>query len=126
MKRKKKEFKRPKPKRFALTDRALRKLKTIPVRYRKMYRMALERRSRRFAVRVFCLECNGWSSVDVRRCVSSGCPLYLYRFLLTSTLLKITKPEKMLKTKPSKEATPRKGKKKGKKKRKRNRLRTEE
>ncbi len=51
----------------------------IPPAYRGLYRRAITGRSRKSAVRAFCLECVGWSPKEVRLCVTKGCPLYMYR-----------------------------------------------
>jgi hypothetical protein len=32
------------------------------------------------AIRHFCLECCGWSMVDVNECASEYCPLFAFRF----------------------------------------------
>jgi len=51
----------------------------IPPAHRDRYRRAISGRSRKAAVRAFCLECVGWSAKEVRLCVTKGCPLYKYR-----------------------------------------------
>lgn len=32
------------------------------------------------AVKAFCIECNGYDREEVKRCTSTVCPLYYYRF----------------------------------------------
>lgn len=51
----------------------------IPPAHRGRYRRAITGKSRKAAIRAFCLECTGWSSKEVRLCTSPGCPLYRYR-----------------------------------------------
>jgi len=51
----------------------------IPPTYRGHYRRAITGRSRKAAIRAFCLECVGWSPKEVRLCSSPGCPLFKYR-----------------------------------------------
>ncbi len=51
----------------------------IPPAHRGRYRRASTGRSRKAAIRAFCLECVGWSSKEVKLCTSPGCPLFKYR-----------------------------------------------
>lgn len=54
-------------------------MRDVPPKYRSMYRRALAGRSRRAAIRAFCLECVGWSAAEVDGCTAPSCPLYRYR-----------------------------------------------
>jgi|GEM_PF-4582059 len=56
-----------------------RKLADTPSKYRGLYRMAWKRKSRKKAIRGFCLECVGYMPSEVRLCTSPDCPLYEYR-----------------------------------------------
>ncbi len=56
-------------------------LNRVPPLYRQIYKQAMTGRSRRMAVRAFCLECMGWSANEVRDCTAPYCPLYPYRLL---------------------------------------------
>ena len=51
----------------------------IPEKYRKMYIRAMKKRSRKAAIRSFCLECGGYLEPEVKLCTDTGCPLYQYR-----------------------------------------------
>jgi len=53
----------------------------VPERYQALYERAMTGRSRRAAVRSFCLECVGYQSDEVKACTDPGCPLYPYRIL---------------------------------------------
>ncbi len=48
----------------------------IPPKYRAMYKRAMSGRSRKAAMRIFCLECVYYSEMEVSL---SNCPLYPYR-----------------------------------------------
>lgn len=50
----------------------------IPKRYRKIFERT-QAGSRSAAVRAKCLECMGYSSVEVKTCTSPDCPLYHWR-----------------------------------------------
>ena len=50
----------------------------VPERYADMYKRA-RHGSRASALRVFCLQCVGWSSREVKACTAPACPLYAYR-----------------------------------------------
>lgn len=79
--------KRKKKSKYAHLPKAVRIAikKTIPLRYRRMYVKAMEGRSRRFAIRVFCLQCVAFVRAEVLRCMSEGCPLYPYRLLMSKS-----------------------------------------
>lgn len=49
----------------------------IPRRYRKMYDR--RKKSRKAAIRSFCLECVAYSENEVRLCTDEGCPLFRWR-----------------------------------------------
>ena len=54
-------------------------LADVPLKYRGLYRRAWEDQSRKSAIRAFCLECVGWSQVEVRTCTARVCPLFEFR-----------------------------------------------
>ncbi len=56
-----------------------RKLADIPAKYRAMYRTAWKHKSRKKAIRAFCLECVGYMPSEVRLCTSPDCPLFEFR-----------------------------------------------
>jgi len=51
----------------------------MPKDYRNNYRKAMTGKYRAAAVKAFCLECTGWQRIEVNKCGSVACPLYLYR-----------------------------------------------
>jgi len=51
----------------------------VPAKYRDGYRKAWAGKSRKAAIRAFCLECTGWSEAEVRLCTATACPLYEFR-----------------------------------------------
>ncbi len=53
----------------------------IPKKYRKLYKIAMNGRSRQAAMRMFCLECVGYVIEEVGLCIDPGCPLYPYRVI---------------------------------------------
>ena len=55
------------------------RLAQIPARQRPIFRRAWRGRSRKAAMRAFCLECMGYQSAEVNRCTAPACPLYPYR-----------------------------------------------
>lgn len=55
------------------------RLSDAPAKYRGMYRKAWEGKSRKAAIRAFCLECVGWSEHEVRLCTAPACPLFEFR-----------------------------------------------
>ena len=50
-----------------------------PPSTRESYRRAMEGRSRKAAIRAFCVMCMGYQPHHVRGCTAPGCPLYPYR-----------------------------------------------
>ena len=55
------------------------RLSQMPKKYRATYNQAMSGRSRKAAMRAFCLECCGWEIKEVFLCTDSGCNLYPYR-----------------------------------------------
>ena len=55
------------------------RLAQIPVRQRPIFLRAWTGKSRKAAIRAFCLECVGYESAEVNRCTAPACPLYPYR-----------------------------------------------
>ena len=55
------------------------KLARIPPRQRPIFLRAWTSKSRKAAIRAFCLECFGYESAEVNRCTAPTCPLYPYR-----------------------------------------------
>lgn len=54
-------------------------IEDIPKRYRDLYEQAASGRSRKAAIRAYCLMCVDWNAEEVRRCSMSECPLYPHR-----------------------------------------------
>lgn len=54
-------------------------LSDVPAHYRHLYRSAWTRRSRKAAIRAFCLACVGWQPSEVRNCTARTCSLYEFR-----------------------------------------------
>jgi hypothetical protein len=48
-------------------------------KYRGLYERAMTGKSRRAAMRSFCLECCYWQIKEVQKCGDDGCPLFPYR-----------------------------------------------
>jgi len=55
------------------------RLKSIPARYRGIFKAAYTGRSLRNAVSAFCLDCIGLDPDEIRRCSAPGCPLWSVR-----------------------------------------------
>jgi len=55
------------------------KAKRIPPLYRNWYLKAMEGNSRKNAITAMCLDCTSWNRIEVERCSSLACPLYMYR-----------------------------------------------
>ena len=49
----------------------------VPSKYRQLYDRRAK--SRKAAIRSFCLECVGYSETEVRECTDENCPLYDWR-----------------------------------------------
>ena len=56
-----------------------RRLANMPPKYRALFQRAWARRSRKSAIRGFCLMCVGYSPHEVELCSAPACPLYEYR-----------------------------------------------
>ena len=56
-----------------------RKLSNIPPRVRKYYQRAWAKKSRKAAIRAYCLSCCGYSSGEVAECTAPACPLHEFR-----------------------------------------------
>ncbi len=54
-------------------------MRDIPKKFQALYRRAMTGKSRRAAVRSFCLECVGYQQAEVDRCPATACPLHPYR-----------------------------------------------
>lgn len=51
----------------------------MPRAYRGIYDRAMSRKSRKAAMRAFCLECVGWQVNEVHSCTDVACPMFPYR-----------------------------------------------
>ncbi len=51
--------------------------KDIPTKYRKLYNK--RKTSRKAAIRMFCIECTGYSDKEVKDCTDVDCPLFSWR-----------------------------------------------
>jgi len=60
-------------------------MRQIPKKYVKLYAKAMKGKSRKTAMKVFCLECVGYDPKEVTQCGDIGCPLYPYRTKTKST-----------------------------------------
>ena len=54
-------------------------MRQLPKKYIKMYAKAMSGKSRKIAMKMFCLECVEYDPQEVARCGDTGCPLYPYR-----------------------------------------------
>ena len=52
------------------------RMEEIPKKYRKIYKKAVENRSKSAAIKAFCLECVCWQKNEVINCSCLTCPLY--------------------------------------------------
>ena len=55
------------------------RLAEMPPNHRLIYLQAVGGRSRKAAIKAFCLECVGWQGAEVDLCTARACPLYAYR-----------------------------------------------
>jgi len=55
------------------------RLRQMPKKFRGLYKRAMSGRSRKAAIRSFCLECVCWREQEVESCPDLGCPLHPYR-----------------------------------------------
>jgi len=51
--------------------------RNIPKKYQSMYKR--RKKSRKAAIRSFCLECVGYSENEVKLCTDEACPLFKWR-----------------------------------------------
>lgn len=51
----------------------------VPSKYQGLYDKAMSGKSRRAAIRIFCLECTGYNFKEVAKCPAIHCPLHPYR-----------------------------------------------
>jgi hypothetical protein len=57
-----------------------RRLAQIPARYRPVFLRVWKGKSRKAAIRAFCLECIGYeAAAEIARCSAPACPLWPYR-----------------------------------------------
>lgn len=64
----------------ALTPKQVSRIQTRPSSLQKLLEKSfLGKVSPRQAIKMQCLECNGWSRKAVRECADNCCPLWLYR-----------------------------------------------
>jgi len=56
-----------------------RRLASVPPKYRRLFRRAWGRQSRKAALRGFCLMCVDYNRAEVERCTAPACPLWEYR-----------------------------------------------
>lgn len=54
-------------------------MRTVPKKYKGLYAKAIAKKSRKAAIRSFCLECVSYYPDEVKKCTDEGCPLYKYR-----------------------------------------------
>ena len=54
-------------------------IRDTPKKYANLYKRAMSGRSRKAAMRMFCLECAGYSETNVCLCTDLNCPLSPYR-----------------------------------------------
>jgi hypothetical protein len=62
-----------------MNEHQTKKFADVPESKQKMYEKAVTTKSPRKAIKIFCLECCGYSSKEVDLCTGLGCPLYPYR-----------------------------------------------
>ena len=60
-------------------ERRERIISRAPINTRPLYMRAYAGKSRKNAIKAFCMECLGYSSKDVRTCTAPTCPLYEVR-----------------------------------------------
>ena len=60
-------------------ERIAERLQQMPKIHRANYRDAVSGRSRKSAIKAFCLECVQWQKEEVRLCTALACPLFPYR-----------------------------------------------
>jgi hypothetical protein len=55
------------------------KAEDVPLKYRGIYERAMSGRSRKAAIRAYCLACCNWQANEVKLCTCPGCPCFPYR-----------------------------------------------
>ncbi len=55
------------------------RLSQIPKLHQAIYKKAVSGKSRKDAIKAFCLMCFCWQKEEVRQCTDLACPLYPYR-----------------------------------------------
>ncbi|MHC4664459.1 MAG: hypothetical protein ACYS9T_00705 [Planctomycetota bacterium] len=61
------------------SERIAERRSEIPKIHRANYDEAVSGKSRKAAIKAFCLECVCWQKEEVRLCTALACPLYSYR-----------------------------------------------
>jgi hypothetical protein len=61
------------------SERIAQRRSQIPKIHRANYDEAVSGKSRKAAIKAFCLECVCWQKEEVRLCTALACPLYSYR-----------------------------------------------
>ena len=56
----------------------------VPLKHEAMYHRVMEGKSPKAAIRIYCLNCQGWNSSWVRECKDRWYPSYPYRLPRTS------------------------------------------
>jgi len=54
-------------------------MRNVPKKYRGLYIKAMNKTSRKAAIRSFCLECVCYQEKEAINCTDDGCPLWRYR-----------------------------------------------
>ena len=63
-----------------LDEKQRRRIETAPPKWREGLRKAIQGTvPPRYAIKMQCLECNGFSVADITTCTATACPLYQYR-----------------------------------------------
>ncbi len=65
-------------------EKIARRLEEIPKKYRRIYKKAVESRSKSAAVKALCLECVCWQKNEIINCSCLTCPLYGVRPFIKS------------------------------------------
>jgi hypothetical protein len=60
-------------------EKIAQRMAQIPKIHQAVYKNAVSGKSRKDAVKSFCLMCFGWQKEEVRLCTDLACPLYPYR-----------------------------------------------
>lgn len=54
-------------------------MKDVPDKYEGLYARAMSGKSRKAAMKFFCIECVGYVSGEIGKCTDKDCSLYPYR-----------------------------------------------